>query len=137
MKMTPVFITLLILLPVSGIAQDYSSRNQPEHNIPGISQMNMQKIQQMQKCIESVDKTQLQSIEQLQTKFDDEISSLCASGKRDTAQKKAIAYAKQIMNNPAIKAMQKCGEIAKGMMPDMPFMDMDKDMSGHHVCESY
>lgn len=132
MKNTAIFLALLMLSPVSAIAQDYSPQN-----IPGMSQMNMQKIQAMQKCMESVDQEQLQSIEQQQKTFDAEMKSLCASGKRDEAQKKAMAYAKQMMNNPAIKAMQKCGEIAKGMMPDMPVMEMDDSMDGQHVCDSY
>ncbi len=137
MKNTATLLALLILAPVAAFAQDYTSKNNSEQNIPGMSQINMQKIQQMQECIADVDQKQLQSIEQLQSKFDAEITSLCASGKHDTAQKKAMAYAKQMMNNPAIKAMQKCSEIAKGMMPDMPMMDMDENMDGHHVCESY
>ncbi len=135
MKNPLLLLSLLLLAPVAAIAQ----------NFPGMQQMDMQKLQEMQTCMENIDQKQLQAIEKQQQQFEAEIKPLCNSGKRDQAQQKAIAYAKQMMNNPAIKTMQKCGEIAKGMMPDMPFMDMDKElgndpsnnMNDQHVCDAY
>lgn len=120
-------LSLLLLSPVAVTAQDF----------PGMAQMDMQKLQQMQQCIENIDQSQLQEIEKQQQQFDTEIRALCKSGKRDQAQQKAIAYAKQMMNNPAIKAMQKCGEIARGMMPEMPVMQMENELESQHVCDVY
>lgn len=137
MKNSSMLLALLILIPVAGIAQDDASQNLAAQNFPGMSQMNMQKIQAMQECIASVDQKQLLAIEQQQKKFDAEMTSLCASNKRDQAQQAAMAYAKRMMNNPAIKAMQKCGEIAKGMMPDMPFSDINEDIDDQHICDTY
>lgn len=100
-------------------------------------QMDMQKLQQMQQCMENIDQKQLQAMEKQQQQFEAEIKPLCKSGKRDQAQQKAIEYARQMMKNPAIKAMQKCSEIAKGMMPDMPVMEMEEELDSQHVCDAY
>lgn len=127
MKKPLLLLSLLLLAPVAATAQDF----------PGMPQMDMQKIQQMQECIERVDQQQLKAIEKQQQQFDTEIRALCKSGKRDQAQQKAIEYAKQMMNNPAIKAMQECGEIARGMMPEMPVMQMEKELESQHVCDAY
>ena len=132
MKYSAIILFALMLAPLQAISQNY-----PDMSKMGINQMDMQKLQQMQSCMENIDQQQLQAIEQQQARFDAEIKSLCATGKRDEAQQKAIAYAKQMMNNPAIKAMQKCGEIARGMMPDMPFTNINEDMDSQHVCDAY
>ena len=127
MKNPLLLLSLLFLAPVAATAQDFS----------GMQQMDMQKLQQMQKCMENIDQKQLQAIEKQQQQFEAEIKPLCKSGKRDQAQQKAIEYARQMMNNPAIKTMQKCGEMAKGMMPDMPVMEMEKELESQHVCDAY
>lgn len=127
MKNSLLLLSLLLLNPVTVMAQEF----------PGMPQMDMQKIQQMQQCMEQIDQQQLKAIEKQQQQFDREIRALCKSGKRDQAQQKAIAYARQMMNNPAIKAMQKCGEIARGMMPEMPVMQMEKELESQHVCDAY
>jgi len=106
-------------------------------DFPGMPQMDMQKIQQMQECMQRVDQQQLKAIEKQQQQFDAEVRSLCKTGKRDQAQQKAMKYAKQMMNNPAIKAMQQCGEIARGMMPDMPVMQIEEELDSQHVCDDY
>jgi len=120
-------VILLLLMPTVVVAQTY----------PGMNEADMQKIQEMQSCMEKVDQEKLKSLEQRQNQFDAEVKSLCDSGERDEAQKKAILYAQEMMKNPAIQAMKKCGEIAKGMMPEMSFMNQDEKISNQHVCDSY
>lgn len=125
-------IILLTLMPILCVAQNY-----PDISKMSVGQIDMNKLFEMQTCMSKIDQKQLQDIQQLQKNFDTEISALCASGKRDQAQQKAISFAKQIMNHPAITEMKKCGEIAKDMLPDMPFMHPDKDGSTPHVCDAY
>jgi len=132
MKHLNIMLCLLALTPIHATAQDY-----PDISKLGMNQMSMQKIQAMQTCMASVDQKQLQSIEPLQAKLDSEIKPLCRSGQRNEAQKKAMTYVKKMMNNPAIKAMQKCGEIAKDIIPEMPFMEMVKETGNQHVCDTY
>ena len=51
--------------------------------------------------------------------------------------KKAIAYGKEMMKNPALKQMKECGEITRGLVPEesMPSMEDDFDFSDGHVCD--
>jgi hypothetical protein len=118
-------VILLLLLPATVVAQ----------NFPGMTEADMQKIQKMQSCIEKIDQEELKSIERRQNQFDAEVKALCAKGKRDEAQKKAILFEKEMMKNPVIKALSKCGEIAKGMMPEMPFMNQAKERANEHICD--
>ena len=85
--------------------------------------------------MQNVDESKLKVFEKRSIKFDAEIKSLCASGKRDKAQKKTISFGKEIAKDPTMQAMRKCREMIKGMTPMMPFMDDDKDYSSRHVCD--
>jgi hypothetical protein len=122
-------IILLLLMPIVTFAQNYQ----------GMSEEDMQKMtQQMQKmetCMQNVDQAKLKVLEQRSHQFEAELKSLCASGKREEAQAKAISFGKEIANDPTMQAMRKCREMMKGMMPKMPFMDQHEDPSGHHVCD--
>jgi len=119
-------IVLLLLLPTVAMAQNYQ----------GMSEADMQKMmQEMQACMQNVDQNKLKALEQRSNQFEAEMKSMCASGKRDEAQAKAIAFSMEIRNDPTIQALRKCGEIMKGMMPMMPFMKQDKDFSKHHICD--
>lgn len=119
-------IVLLLLLPIVAMAQSYQ----------GMSEADMQNMmQEMQACMQNVDQNKLKALEQRSNQFEAEMKSMCASGKRDEAQTKAIAFGMEIRNDPTIQAMRKCGEIMKGMMPMMPIMKQDKDFSKHHVCD--
>lgn len=120
-------IALLLLMPAVVIAQIY----------PGMNEEDMQKILEMQSCMEKVDQAEFKLLEQRQNRFDAEMKSLCGSGKRDEAQKKALLFEKEMMTNPTIQAIKKCSEIAKEMMPEMSFMSQDDKSSNEHVCDSY
>jgi hypothetical protein len=93
-------------------------------------------MQKMQSCMQNVDQEELKALEQRSYQMEADIKSLCANGKRDEAQEKAISFGKQMATAPAIQTMRKCGEMMKGMMPKMPFMEQDKDYSSHHVCDN-
>lgn len=120
-------IILLFLVPMLVVAQPY----------PGMSEADMQKIHEMQTCMKNIDHGKLMALEERQKKFDAEMKSLCHSGKRDEAQKKAKLYAKEMMNNPTIQTLKKCSEIGKGIMPEMPFMSENERLTNKHVCDSY
>jgi len=120
-------VILLSLISTAAIAQSY----------PGMNEADMQKLQKLQSCMSNVDQEQLKALEQRQNQFDAEVKALCDSGKRDKAQEKAMLFEKEMMKNPAVQAASKCSEIAKGMMPEMPFMNQDENSSNQHVCDSY
>jgi hypothetical protein len=129
-SMKRIVIILFLMLPVAAIAQ-----NQGMNGVD-MGKM-MQLMQEMQQCMAKVDQAELETLEQQSEKFGEEIEALCENGKRKKAQKKAIAYGKKVMKNPALVQMRKCGEITKGLMPDdsMSSFDDDFDFSNHHVCD--
>ncbi len=127
-------ITLLCLTPIISFAQN------PMGMSEGDMQKMMQQMQQAQACMEKIDQSELEVLEKKAEKFEAEIKSLCASGKRDAAQERAKVYIKEIVNSSAVKEAKRCGEMMKGMMQGMmqdePFMNQDKDYSSQHVCDS-
>ena len=132
-------IILLCLMPITSLAQ----------NPMGMSQQDMQKMmQQMQEaqaCMEKIDQSELKALEEKSKKFDAEMRSLCASGKRDAAQDKAMDYMREVVNSPVVQEAKRCGEKMKGMMQGMmqgmnqpgSLMTEDKDYTNQHVCDSY
>ena len=126
MKKLALFAFLII--PTSVAAQNY----------PGMSEADMQKMMQqmekMQSCMEKVDESKLKRLEQRTRKMEAEVQSLCASGKRDEAQRKALAYGKEVADDPTIKTMMNCGEMMKGAMPDIAFADLEQG-ADFHVCD--
>ena len=130
-------ITLLCLTPIISFAQNPMGMNEAD------MQKMMQQMQEAQACMEKIDQAELDVLEKKAEQFEVEMKSLCASGKRDAAQEKAMVYMKEIVNSSAVREAKKCGEKMKGMMQSMmqdaPFMnqDKDKDYSSQHVCDSY
>lgn len=128
--MKPSAIILFLLVPIVSFAQDYQGMSEED------TQKMMQQVQKMGSCMENIDQTKLQELEQRSENMEAEMKSLCASGKRDEAQAKAISFGKEFAKDPTIKAMQKCTEMMKGTMPVMPFMEEeDEDSSDQHVCD--
>ena len=128
-------LILMLCAPLTTLAQ----------NPMGMSEADMQNMmQQMQKaqaCMEKIDQSELESLEQKAKQYEAEMRSLCASGKRDQAQDKAMIYAKDIMNHDAVREARRCGEMMqgmmKGMMQNMSVMEQEKDYSKIHVCDSF
>lgn len=122
---------LLILLPVSVFSQNPNMQGMDMDKM-------MQVMQEMQQCIEKVDKAEIKKLEDESQEMSEKLQSLCEQGKREEAQKKAIEYSKKIMKNPALKQMQKCGDMAKGLMPPgskEPTLAEEFDYSNRHVCD--
>ncbi len=122
-------IILLLLMPMITVAQNYQNMSEED------MQKMMQQMQEMQSCMQNVDQAKLKVLEQRSYQMEAEVKSLCANGKRDEAQTKAISFGNEIANDPTIQAIRKCSEMMKGTMPKMPFMDQDRDRSSHHVCD--
>ena len=127
-------IILLLLMPMITVAQNYQNMSEED------MQKMMQQAQKMQSCMQNIDQAKLEAIDQRSSQILANIDSLCASGKRDEAQAKAISYGKEMAKDPTMQAMKKCGEMMsgemmQGMMPKTPLMDLDKDLSSRHVCD--
>ena len=87
-----------------------------------------------------IDQGELNKLQERSEQANKDIEALCTTDKRSKAQKKAITFAKEMAKSPALKQMQKCGEMMQGAMPGMPMPDIpttfdQKDYSGSHVCD--
>ena len=122
-------ISLFLLTSTAAVAQNYQGMNEAD------MQNMMEQMQQMQSCMADVDQDELKALEQRANQFEAEVKSLCNNGKRDEAQQKAFVFAKEIAKDPTIATMRKCGEMAQGTMPPMPFEDQQDDGSEQHVCD--
>jgi predicted transcriptional regulator len=133
MKKLP--ITLMCLMPITCFAQYPMGMSEAD------TTKMMQRMQEAQVCMEKIDQSELDALEKKANEFEAEMKSLCASGKRDEAQEKAMVYMNEIVNSSAVKEAKRCGEMMQGamqgMMPDMPFMNEDKDYNSQHVCDSF
>ena len=125
-----IVIILFLMFPVAATAQNQGM------NGADMGKM-MQLMQEMQQCMAKVDQAELEALEKQSEKLGEELEALCKNGKRKKAQKKAVAYGKKVMKNPALVQMRKCGEITKGLIPDdsMSSFDDEFDFSNRHVCD--
>jgi len=122
---------LALLLPVTAIAQNYQGMSEQD------MQKMMQQMQEMQTCMQDIDQSRMEEFEQRANTVEAEVKSLCASGNRDAAQQKGIAFAQEIMSDPDFQKMRKCSEKMKDAMPAMPYMNQASgpDSSTSHVCD--
>ncbi len=96
----------------------------------------MQNLQKMQSCLESIDQTEVQALEQRSQALQAEIQSLCANNQRDKAQKMAMDFGNEVAKSRTVKQVAKCTKMMKGMIPEMPLLDFDRDFSNYNICDS-
>ena len=122
----------ILLLPLSVSAQSPQGMDQEQ------MQRLMEQMQKMQACMKDIDQSELQTVEKRAKLMEKEVKALCAKGKRDEAQQKAMAFGREAAKNPSLQKMRKCGEPLKGMMPKIPLLDQydsKGEKSSQHVCD--
>jgi hypothetical protein len=121
---------LLLILPTISVAQSYQDMSDTD------TQKLMQQMQQAQACMASIDQAELKKFEQRANQMDASVKALCASGKRDEAQEEAVAFARDVSNNPSMHKMQECGKMMSGMpgMPSIPQGAAGED-DNRHICD--
>jgi hypothetical protein len=108
---------------------------------PGMSEQQMQMMQQAQECFSKLDQSKFGELEAKGKKMEAEIKALCKAGKRDKAMSTAMKYSKEMNDDPQLKAMRKCSEQMKGMMGDMPGSSFGSSSSTKqqkkeaHICD--
>lgn len=120
----------LLAMPAIAFAQ-----NNPQQMNQQQMQAMMGKMQEMQTCMQQVDRAKMEEIGQRAKKVDAEIKALCAKGERDDAQDLAIEFGEEIKDEPNIKLMRECSKGMEGMMQDIPFGAKPKDLDSSHVCD--
>ncbi len=123
-----VAFAVLCLLAASAHAQNPSGMSQAD------MQRMMQGMQAMQSCMARVDMEAMERLGQEGEKVQAEVESLCKSGKRDAAQQRAMAFGMKAAKDPNMKIMAECGKQMQGMMPPMPYTDVEAQKN-RHVCD--
>jgi hypothetical protein len=121
-------ILILAFLPSLAMAQSNSGMSQDMMKM-------MEQAQKAQACMQNIDTSEFEEIEQEGRKMETRIKSLCTDGKRDEAQKQAIAYSREMMSRPAMKQIRECSEMLRGMIPKMPFDNFEEEFENKHICD--
>ena len=124
---------VLVLFPFTVSALDFQNMDQAS------MQEMMRNMEKMQNCMANIDQDELEKLQARSEEFSASIKSLCKKGLRAEAQEKAIAYGKKFVNDPTMKEMKKCGDMAKDMMPDTAMMYAEEEIgkgNAGHVCDS-
>jgi hypothetical protein len=129
--MEKLLIALLLILPVLASAQNFQNMSEAD------MQNMMQQAEKMQACMAGIDQSDLEKFEQRANQMQARVDTLCASGKRDEAQKEGIAFAREVSSNESMKKMQTCGKMMEGTMPGMPTMPQDApgESENQHICD--
>ena len=133
-------IYLFILFPVVVFAQEQPGMppNMPmdmEKMQRHMQQMDMGKMQEAMACMKDIDQSALEGLEEEGKKMKAEVEAMCRSGNRDGAQDKAMEYGKEIMNRSEMKKMRECSKMMAGMMPKMPFENLEEEGKNRHICD--
>ena len=123
-------ILAAFLLPAAALAQTQPMNQNNMQNM-------MQVMQQVQECMASIDQAKLEELQVKSEKISKDIESLCSQGQRDKAQTMAISYGRKMASDPTLKQMQKCGEMAQGVMPMLDSVKTydEKEYASRHVCD--
>lgn len=121
-------LALLCLFATTAQAQNPSGMSQAD------MQRMMQGMQAMQQCMAKVDMEAMERLGDEGEKVQAEVKSLCKAGKRDAAQQRAMAFGMKAAKDPNMKMMGECGKQMQGMMPPMPYSNIEQN-GNRHVCD--
>jgi len=123
------FISFIFVLPTA-------KAQPPELNQIPLQQL-MQQAQQMQACMSRVDQQALMAWSEKAQVVTAELKMLCKAGHRDKALNVAIDFGRAMAKDENFKIAQECGEMARGMMPDMKFPTSKEEVKERHVCDTF
>ena len=121
---------MLVLVLAPGLAMAQSGTEMPKD----MTQMLLQ-AQKAQECMQKIDKSEMDRFEQEGTKMEAQIKRLCDSGKSAEAQEQAMAFSRKMMDSDAMQEIRQCTEMMRGMLPEMPFDNMEEKMANTNICD--
>jgi len=131
--MKSLLIASMTLLPAMVCAQNYGPAGMDKAQM----QQMMQGAQAMQSCMKNIDEAEMQAFQNKAQAMDIEVKTLCASGKRDAAMSRAMAFGKETASSPLMQQMKKCGENMRHMMPKVATTGHNDDGSApRHICDA-
>lgn len=91
-------------------------------------------LQEMSQCMDKLEKDgTLKQLEKYQ-KQSEQIAALCKSNQRDKAQSLSQKLTQKYEKEPAVKAMQKCMDLAPASMQEISKQTI-KDLKKMHACD--
>jgi len=108
----------------------------PELNQQQMQQL-MQQAQQMQACMSQIDQQALMAWSEKAQAVNTEIKSLCKTGQQDKALDVAIDFGRTMAKDENLKIARECGEMARGMIPDMQYPTSKEEAKERHICDMY
>ncbi len=107
---------LLVLVPGWVLAQNAPPFDPSEMPSGADMQGMMQQMQEMQVCMASLDQGELEVIQQRGQAMADEIEALCNSGNGGEALNKALAFSRQMLDEPVMQQLMDCAAGAGNML---------------------
>ncbi|MGB5279565.1 MAG: hypothetical protein WBO16_15965 [Gammaproteobacteria bacterium] len=123
-------IILFLSLPTIAFSQNFTSMNEAD-----MEEMVQEIEKKMESCLENVDEEKLKEFEKRTQAIEEEVNALCASGKRDEAEKKAASLGSEIAKDPMMQQISKCNEMMQSMMSKMDYNMKDTPVDDRHVCD--
>ena len=117
---------IVLLSPLYAVTADSSQMNEQQ-----MKEM-MQNMQEMQACMDKIDESAMNTMMEEGQKLGDEVRALCAAGKRDEAQQRAVAYGKKVSTSPVFAQMRSCGMQTQVTYAGQP----DANGKVEHVCDT-
>lgn len=107
-------------------------------------QMNrmMQGMGEMMACMQQVDQKELQALGERAQAMEKEMKGLCAEGRRDEAQQRAMEFGRDMAQSESYTQLRECGEMAEQALAEMPdytdyYGSSDEGGAPPHVCDNF
>ena len=132
-----VSFTLLSIITAIFITSTANAQNPAGMNEADMQRM-MQGAQAMQACMQNIDQAAMERLRAESEQLQADIKALCAAGKRDEAQSKAMSFGMKAAKDPAVQAMAECGKQLQGVMPQqpLPYVDAEHEFANRNVCDA-
>ena len=96
----------------------------------------MQQAQKIQACMAKIDQAEAEKLRMEAEAQATEIRALCASGERASAQSQAVAFGKQLAEEPVVIEAKACAGISGLTIPQASWAQLeDSETAQPHVCD--
>ncbi|MDD1620494.1 MAG: hypothetical protein LUQ11_03350 [Methylococcaceae bacterium] len=120
----------LLILPLIASAQNYGGMDE------AAMQKMMEQAQGMQTCMENIDQAEMEAFQQRAEQMDADVKALCAAGKRDAANARAVSFGREAASSKVMQQMKKCGEGMQQMLPKTATTATEHSgASARHICD--
>lgn len=96
-------------------------------------------VQEAMKCMQSIDQDAIKGLSEKAKEISSKIKALCKNGDESGARAAAMHYAMGIKDNKVLKQVNKCSEMMRKVMPNMPVPDVPnaKKYEDSDICKDF